>query len=181
MGSLCLQQDAPVTYADLEQKVLPAVNDAFGPMCTAHLLNRYEGGLYFSVRAGKPCVSDGFNVRFNFANWASRHGTGAPAVATCDWTHTLGYRSDTTAKWTTKEKETLEAALVNVLQWRPLRSRGYKRALAFYTAPSNYDYKGQLPEYNRKYWNKRKWRPMLRAMHIKRPRPIQASKRFTTC
>jgi hypothetical protein len=179
---LCLQQDAPITFTDFEEKVLPAVSDAFGPLYTPHLLDRFEGGIYFSVRAGNKHKADGFNVRFNFKNWAAHvharepqivdDGPLAPDVARRDWTHTLEYQSDTT-DWTRGEKNTLEATLVKVLQWRPLRSRGYKNALTFYRKPTNYDYEGQIPKARRNLWKNRRLRPMLREMHIKLPRLVQ--------
>ena len=169
---LCLQQDAPIAFTDFEKSVLPAVSDAFGPLYTAHLLDRFEGGIYFSVRAGDKCEADGFNVRFNFWNWAAHDGPLVPDVARRDWTHTLTYNSDTT-DWTTRERSTLEATLVKVLQWRPLRSQGYKKALAFYREPTNYDYEGQIPKARRNLWKNHRSNPMLRAKYIKLPRRIE--------
>jgi len=139
---LRLRQDAPVLFSDFETKVLPAVSEAFGSTYTAHALNREEGGIYFSIRNGAVCKTDGFQVRFDFGNWAAHFGAdtslphyedpGPLVPMNHKGVHTLGYKTDTT-KWTPKEKRTLQIALVKVLQWQPLRSPGYKEALTYYS------------------------------------------------
>jgi len=132
MSGLRLQQDAPVLFSEFETKVLPAVDAAFGPDYTAHLLNRMEGGIYFSVRAGKPLAHDGFNVRFSFLDWGLEFGVdktlphyedGGPLVPeNRSWIHELDYRNHRiSGEWTPTEKKTMEAVLVRVLQWRTLR------------------------------------------------------------
>ena len=137
---LRLQQDAPVPLSHFEAVVLPAVQQAFGPSYKAHLLNRMDGGIFFSVRDGKARDTDGFHVRFNFSNWgcefnadtALPHYDGPePLFASRDGVHELAYNSDGTA-WSQREIDTLNIALVKALQWRPLRSRGYTLVLPHY-------------------------------------------------
>ena len=183
-GGLRLQQDAPILFSDFETKVLPAVSRAFGPTYTAHALNREEGGIYFSVRDGAACKTDGFQVRFGFGNWGAHFGADTslphyedpgplvPWNHKGDWVHTLRYKTDTT-KWTPKEKRTLQIALVKVLQWRPLRSPEYKEALTYYIEPTGYTYIDQLPQNTRQYWRMPHMKQRLRCMYIKLPRSIQ--------
>lgn len=188
---LRLQQDAPVLFSDFETKVLPAVNNAFGPTYNAHLLNRVEGGIYFSVRGGKHCATDGFQVRFDFGNWGAHcaadtslpdyedPGPLTPWNPKGDWVHTLAYKTDT-KKWTKAEKDTLQIALVKVLQWRPLHSPGHKKARSYYIEPTNYSYIEQIPENRRRYWNRLHFKPRLRhafMSFIKQPRELQ----YPTC
>lgn len=180
---LRLQQDAPVLFSDFQTKVLPVVNEAFGPTYKAHLLNRVEGGIYFSMRDGRECATDGFQVRFDFGDWGDHYTAdtslphyedGPPLIPwnhKGDWVHTLGYKTDT-KKWTKAEKDTIQMALVKVLQWRPLHSPGYKKARSYYIAPTNYNYIDQIPESCRRYWNKLHFKPRLRHL-IKRPRELQ--------
>ena len=176
-------------FLEFETKVLPAVNDAFGPDYTAHLLNRMEGGIYFSVRAGKKQDDDGFNVRFDFADWGAQFGADKtlphyenpgplePLYST--WVHALHYKDSNryppavADKWTPKEKQTMESVLVRVLQWRPLRSPGYKKALTVYAEPSNYSYVNQLPDKVRQYWKTNRAKASLRRTFIKRPRTLR--------
>ena len=183
MSGLQLQQDAPVMFSEFETKVLPAVNDAFGPDYTAHLLNRMEGGIYFSVRAGKKLDNDGFNVRFDFADWGAQFGVdktlphyekpGPLEPLNSTWVHALHYKDYPVAKWTPKEKQTMESVLVQVLQWRPLYSPGYTKALTVYDKPSNYSYVDQLPDKVRQYWKNKRVKASLRRTFIKRPRTLR--------
>lgn len=139
---LRLQQDAPVSLSLFETDVLPAINDAFGPSYKAHLLNRMDGGIFFSVRDGQARETDGFHVRFNFRNWGCEltsdtalphyHGPEPLFTELDDGVHKLAYNSDGTA-WSQREIDTVNIALVKVLQWRPLRSRGYKLVLPHFT------------------------------------------------
>lgn len=185
---LRLQQDAPVLFSDFETKVVPVVNEAFGPTYKAHLLNRAEGGIYFSIRDGKQCTTDGFQVRFDFGDWGDHYtadtslphyedaGPLIPWNQRGDWVHTLGYKTNT-KKWTKAEKDTIQIALVKVLQWRPLHSPGYKKARSYYIEPTNYNYIEQIPENRRQYWNKARMKQSFRHMYIKRPRELQ----YPTC
>lgn len=185
---LRLQQDAPVLFSDFQTKVLPVVNEAFGPTYKAHLLNRVEGGIYFSMRDGKECATDGFQVRFDFGDWGDHYTAdttlphyedGPPLIPwnhKGDWVHTLGYKTDT-KKWTKDEKDTIQMALVKVLQWCPLSSKGYKKARSYYIEPTNYNYIDQIPESCRRYWNKPHMKQSFRHMFIKRPRELQ----YPTC
>lgn len=184
MNGLRLQQDAPVLFADFETKVLPAIDEAFGPLYKAHLLNRMEGGIYFSVRNGIPCKTDGFHVRFEFANWGAHYGADAslphyedagpliPWNHESNWIHNLWFKSCETTKWTAKEKTTMQIALVKVLQWRPLHSQGYKLARAYYIEPRSYDYIGQLPPQKQRHWNRPRLKDYLRHTYIKVPRAV---------
>ena len=185
---LRLQQDAPVLFSEFETKVLPAVNNAFGPTYEAHLLNRVEGGIYFSVRGGTECTTDGFQVRFDFGNWGDHFGAVTslpdykdpglliPWNPKGDWVHTLKFKTDT-KKWTKAEKDTLQIALVKVLQWCPLHSPGYKKARSYYIEPTYYSYIEQIPESRRRYWNKSHVKQSFRHMYIKQPRELQ----YPTC
>ena len=185
---LRLQQDAPVLFSDFETKVLPVVNEAFGSAYTAHLLNRMEGGIYFSLRNGKQCTTDGFQVRFDFANFGTWFGIDPllphyeepgpliPWNHKGDWVHTLGYKTDQKG-WTKVERDTLQIALVKVLQWRPLSSPGYKKTKPYYIEPADYNYIDQIPEKYRPYWNRRFSKSHFRQMYVKQPRELQ----YPTC
>ena len=129
---LTLQQSAPITRDWFKLKVLPKVNDAFGPLYTARILERYGGGIYFSCRDGKRCKGDGFHVRLAFKNWSDTNGDELISMRR-NKSHRLKYMSGS-KMWTTTEKKIMEKALVEALQWKPLRSPRYKQAIAVYNS-----------------------------------------------
>lgn len=147
---LTLQQNAPITRDSFRLEVLPKINEAFGPLYTARILNRYEGGIYFSCRAGKRCTGDGFHVRFAFKNWCDTDGNEL-VPRRRNKTHRLKYMSGS-KKWTLSEKKTIEAALVKALQWKPLRSPGYKQAIAVNDPQPTGPWQSALTDLIRKYY-----------------------------
>lgn len=159
-SGLHLEQDAAITYGDFVEIVIPHVQKALGDGYVLSPSKKHPihigGGICVKQHPKHVIKGNEMSIRFEWTcEWprvedpSPDHVLMPPSHSSI---HKISYVGTLEARWKIDEIDTVNCALVQILQWKVWQSKGMKLAKTFYVAPVGYNYKSQVPL---KFWKSR--------------------------